>query len=399
MPDISLTSATRQNLLSLQDTAALTATNQYHLATGKKVATALDNPLSFFTAQGLNNRSNDLSALLDGISNGIQTIQAANQGITNIQRLVDQAKSITSQALATQVNTTGTAGTAYAPAATAAPVNFYINGTAVAATIGGTGQTAAQAVAALNTASNTAAPGTGNIFSVDPTGTKIVLNAAADVEFKTSADQTALGFAAGSGTGPTYTAGTTVGQSANLTVTGVTQRAALASQYNALLTQIDQLAKDSNYNGVNLIAGAGPNNNLTINFNEKATSNLTVNATNETSSGLNLSAITATSGTGGTGNFLVNADINSTVTALNAATSQLRTDASGFGTNLAVVQNRQDFEKQIINVLQTGSGNLTNADMNAEAANSQALTTRQQLGISALSLANQAQQSVLQLLR
>jgi len=64
-----------------------------------------------------------------------------------------------------------------------------------------------------------------------------------------------------------------------------------------------------------------------------------------------------------------------------------------------VVQNRQDFTKQIINVLDTGAGNLVNADLNEEAANSQALSTRNSLGISALSLANQAQQAVLQLLR
>jgi flagellin len=84
---------------------------------------------------------------------------------------------------------------------------------------------------------------------------------------------------------------------------------------------------------------------------------------------------------------------------LTTASSQLRTDASTFGSNLSVVQNRQDFTKNLVNVLDTGSSNLTSADLNAEAANSQALSTRQSLGISALSLANQAQQGILQLLR
>ena len=101
---ITLTAATRQNLLSLQGTADLLSSTQNHLSTGKKVNSALDSPVNFFTAQSLNNRSKDLSGLLDGISNGIQAIQAANQGITSIQKLVDSAKSTANQALATNTN-------------------------------------------------------------------------------------------------------------------------------------------------------------------------------------------------------------------------------------------------------------------------------------------------------
>ncbi len=185
-------------------------------------------------------------------------------------------------------------------------------------------------------------------------------------------------------------------------MSGVSARATLASQYNSLLTQIDQLAGDSSFNGTNLINGKGDNNNLTINFNPKGNSNLTVTATDETSSGLGLTSITSTSSktsTVGQGSFLLNADINTTLNKLTTASSQLRTDASTFGSNLSVVQNRQDFSKNLINVLDTGSSNLTAADLNQEAANSQALSTRQSLGISALSLANQAQQGILQLLR
>lgn len=84
---------------------------------------------------------------------------------------------------------------------------------------------------------------------------------------------------------------------------------------------------------------------------------------------------------------------------LNAASDKLKADSTTLGSNLSVVQNRQDFSKQLANILDTGAANLTNADLNEEAANSQALSTRQSLGISALSLANQAQQSILQLLR
>ena len=81
------------------------------------------------------------------------------------------------------------------------------------------------------------------------------------------------------------------------------------------------------------------------------------------------------------------------------ASSTLRSQASSFGSNLSIVQIRQDYNKNLINVLQTGSSNLTLADTNEEAANSQALSTRQSIAVSALALANQSQQSVLQLLR
>ncbi len=207
-----------------------------------------------------------------------------------------------------------------------------------------------------------------------------------------------MGFTAGSGTGPDLRDRQhTVGQSGDLTVSGVSARKSLADQYNSLLTQIDQLAQDASFNGTNLIAGAGANNNLKINFNPNGNSNLTVTATDMTSSGLKLNAITA--GTGGTGNFLLNSDITTTLNSISSASSTLRSAASTFGSNLSVVQNRQDFSKNLINILDTGSSNLTSADLNAEAANSQALSTRQSLGISALSLANQAQQGILQLLR
>lgn len=395
MSGVTLTAATRQNLLSLQDTAALTATTQNRLATGKKVSSALDNPVTFFTSQSLDQRSGDLSNLLDGISNGVQAIQAANQGITSIQKLVDQAKSVANQALSTQITTTGTATTAFSAATTATTVNMFVNGTSTSATIPASA-TIDQAISALN-----AAVGSGS-FTKDSTGTKLVMNASSDVEFNTTTDQSALGFAAGSGSATTYGATTAVAQSSDLTVSGVSARAALATQYNSLLTQIDQLAGDASYNGTNLIGGTGTNNNLTINFNAKGNSNLTVTATDETSSGLSLSAITSTSAktsTVGQGNFLLNSDINSTLTKLTTASNQLRSDSSNFGSALSVVQNRQDFTKNLVNVLDTGSANLTNADLNAEAANSQALSTRQSLGISALSLANTAQQGILQLLR
>src|SRR6267378_1140558 len=103
MSGIVLSSSVRQNLLSLQSTADLLATTQNRLSTGKKVNTALDNPTNYFTAASLDNRASDINNLLDGIGNGVQVLQAANTGITSLQKLVDTAKSIANQVLQSPV--------------------------------------------------------------------------------------------------------------------------------------------------------------------------------------------------------------------------------------------------------------------------------------------------------
>ena len=99
MSGIVLSASVRQNLLSLQSTAALLATTQNDLATGNKVNSALDNPTSYFTAAALNNRASDIGNLLDSIGNGVQVLQAANTGITSLQSLVANAQSIANQVL------------------------------------------------------------------------------------------------------------------------------------------------------------------------------------------------------------------------------------------------------------------------------------------------------------
>lgn len=98
MSDIVLSSGVRSNLLQLQQTADLISSTQNKLATGKRVNSALDNPINFFTAQSLGIRANDLNSLLDTMSTGINTIQAANNGITAITKLVQSAQSLISQA-------------------------------------------------------------------------------------------------------------------------------------------------------------------------------------------------------------------------------------------------------------------------------------------------------------
>ena len=166
-------------------------------------------------------------------------------------------------------------------------------------------------------------------------------------------------------------------------------RANLVSQYNNVLQQINTTSQDASFNGINLLNG----DTLKLIFNETGRSTLTISGVTFNDAGLGLSNLNPGI------DFLDSNSANKALTALNAASTTLRSEASSLGSNLSIVQIRQDFSKNLINVLQTGSSNLTLADTNAEAANSQALSTRQSIAVSALSLANQSQQSVLQLLR
>jgi hypothetical protein len=167
------------------------------------------------------------------------------------------------------------------------------------------------------------------------------------------------------------------------------QRASLVAQYNNVLAQINTTAQDASFNGINLLNG----DTLKLTFNETGKSTLSISGVVFNTTGLDLSNLTA-----GT-DFLDNSSANKALATLNTASTTLRSEASALGSNLSIVQIRQDFNKNLINVLQTGASNLTLADTNEEAANSQALSTRQSIAVSALALANQSQASVLQLLR
>src|SRR6187551_1977276 len=136
MSGIVLSASVRQNLLSLQSTADLLSTTQNRLSTGNKVNSALDNPTNFFTASSLNARSSDINNLLDGIGNGVQILQAANTGITSLQKLVDSAKSIANQALQTTVGYTKSSITSIAATGATASNLLGTAGADTAATAG-----------------------------------------------------------------------------------------------------------------------------------------------------------------------------------------------------------------------------------------------------------------------
>ena len=166
-------------------------------------------------------------------------------------------------------------------------------------------------------------------------------------------------------------------------------RAGLIAQYNNILKQIDTTSQDSSFNGINLLEG----DTLNLTFDETGKSTLAIQGVTFNTAGLGLS--TLTNGV----DFLDSSSANKVLASLSNVSTTLRSEASNLGSNLSIVQIRQDFSKNLINVLQTGASNLTLADTNEEAANSQALSTRQSIAVSALALANQSQQSVLQLLR
>lgn len=412
MSDIVLSASVRQNLLSLQSTANLLSTTQNRLATGKKVNSALDNPTNFFTSQALDARANDINNLLDGIANGTQVLQAANTGLTSLTKLVDTAKSIAQQALQATVGYSTRANiTVTAPTGAGA---LGVAGTATDLTNAGTNSLQAKTLIFKTsptasftlTISNVVAAN--NVNSIDALNTALTANG---VQLTASITAGAITFtstndAASATITKTGTyAAPPAGSSSSLDLSGTavtgavtaavvdassqTARAALVTQYNNIIAQITTTSQDSSYNGINLLNG----DNLKLTFNEKGSSTLNIQGVVFNPAGLGLVALT--SGT----DFIDNTSANTQLTALNKASTTLRTQASTLGANLSVVQIRQDFSKNLINVLQTGSANLTLADTNEEAANSQALSTRQSIAVSALALANQSQQSVLQLLR
>jgi len=400
MTGIVLSASVRQNLLSLQSTAELLSTTQNRLATGNKVNSALDNPTNFFTAQGLNNRSNDINNLLDSIGNGVQVLQAANTGLTSLQKLVDTAKSIANQVLQTTVGYSTKSSATTTVGAVGSAADLTTGGTT---TLQGKTVIFTPATGAATTLTFSNVVGAGNVNSLDALnaaisgagiGVTASISSTGFLTFTSSNDNAsqAITVAGGAAANTVQITGTTV---AAAPVTAVADsasqaiRANLVSQYNGILSQITNTAQDASFNGINLLNG----DTLKLTFNETGKSTLSITGVTYGATGLGLNVLV--SGT----DFLDSSSANKALTALSSASTSLRTEASALGSNLSIVQIRQDFSKNLINVLQTGASNLTLADTNEEAANSQALSTRQSIAVSALALANQSQQSVLQLLR
>ena len=367
MSQITLNASMRSNLLSLQDTQSLMDMTQERLSTGKQVNSALDNPSAFYTAQTLTNRASDLSGLLDSMGQGIQTIKAANEGIEAITTFVQQAKAIANSAKDEAPKTVVSTGASDGTAATAADFKVTINETTTTLSVSWAAAADNDTIAAAIQAKLDTLP---EVNGMSP-GLKIAANA--DGSFSVTSD-------------------TAIEADIDFDINGIKMKGTAGNaarvksvdQFNNILNQIDQLAKDSGYKGINLLQ----ENNLTVVFNEDRSSNLNIQGVDAGSKGLGIDAAADWGKT---------ANINKAIEQADSAVNTLRSWSSAFGNNYSVVQTREDFTENLINVLTEGADKLTLADMNEESANMLALQTRQQLAINSLSLASQASQSVLKL--
>lgn len=378
---VTLTAALRANLLSLQGTATLMDQTQLRLSTGKKVNSALDNPAAFFSAQSLSNRAGDLTKLLDGMGQAVQTLKAADEGIQSLTKLINQAQAIATTARDQASGGAVTAGTVDLNAA--AQANIVGFGTIAAADTftlqaGAGNPTTTFTIAAAESVSTLIAQinATSGFSAQLIAGT---LSTDRRLEIRTTNGTNLITTDAG---GVLSAFGNTVGTTVAVAGAPVDQ-ISLQSQYDAIRTQVTQLVADTGYRGTNLLNGGS----LVAQFNETNTSTLTMAGVTNTAAGLNISAAT----------FDTTANITLRLNELTAALNTLRSQASTFGNNLSTIQTRQEFTQNLVNVLSEGSDKLILADKNEEGASLLSLQTSQQLGIQALSLASQANQSVLRL--
>jgi flagellin-like hook-associated protein FlgL len=183
------------------------------------------------------------------------------------------------------------------------------------------------------------------------------------------------------------------GSTGEVDIGGNDVRKNLVKQFNELRDQLDKLADDASFNGINLLRG----DKLKLTFNETGSSTIDIQAKDADGDATSIDTATLGIENAETGEFDSDAAIDARLTGLSNALGTLRSQSSAFGSNLSIVQNRTDFTKKMINTLETGAANLTLADTNEEAANLLALQTRQQLSSTALSMASQSDQAVLRL--
>ena len=386
MPDITLSSAVRSNLNALQATSTLMSSVQEKLATGKKVNSALDNPNSFFTAKGLENRASDLSTLLDDMGQSIQTLKAADKGISAISDLVDAAKAKANQAQQTSSQSErNTFAKEYNELLTQIEDLAKDSGYKGKNLLGGTGND-------LSVTFNEDGTSSLSISSVDYTDTTLStgLNLS-DLTEATSGTSTIALTDAAITASTALTAGSllsadaefTAGDTLTFTDANGTELATL--DVTATTTVADLEAVIDGIDGASAALSAGV---LTTTSDFR----LSVSSSN---AGFNSGATLTTNGTDSS--FATDSSIESTLSSLKSAQDTLRAQASTFGTNLSIVENRQDFTNALINTLEEGAGKLTLADTNEEGANLLALQTQQSLASTSLSLAAQADQNVLRL--
>lgn len=374
MAEVVLSGAMRSNLLSLQNTSKLLDQTQSRLSTGLKVNGAIDDPTAFFTSRTLSTRASDLNELLDNMNLATETLNTADQGIQSILTLVETMKATANEALDTPI------------------VSSYVESDREIISAGTMSATAMDT--GLATSDVITIEVTGVITSIqlsDMTVDELVssISAISGATADISIDG-ALRIEADDGR--ELIIGSSAGDiAADLSIEGTfdngTNHDKYEADYNELRIQIDELAGDASYKGVNILTG----DDLTVNFNEDQTSQLVIRGADLTvEADLSLGEVTGNA-------WESESAIELAIAELDAAKETLRTQASTFGGNMSVVEVRSDFTDQLIVNLETGAAELTIADLNEESANLLALQTRQSLATTALSIASQAEQNVLQL--
>ncbi|MEM7565797.1 MAG: hypothetical protein AAF321_01035, partial [Pseudomonadota bacterium] len=391
--DIALSQAVRQNLLSLQNTADLMSRTQTRLATGNKVNSALDNPINFFTASGLNARAGELNNLQDSMSNAISTIEAADKGLTSITKMVEQMQATVRQAM--QVTTEDVSYTgAAAPAVgtviangesvvleveidgTAVLLDAYVNDTGADQTL-----TAQDVVDGINDAARLATDngqyvraslddaGMVEITAVGGRSLSIVASDGA-TGTTTAGDNTnefILGALPAAGAEPANTQLDGTGNLDILRTEANLKRLEFAEQYNELREQLNDLAQDASFNGVNLLQG----DDLKVVFNELTgaqQSKLEIDGEFVDTESLGVGKAHLWGGSYGGYNpdpLSIDFQSDSATGGLEDALGQLtgsldnlRSMAAKLGSNLSVVQIRSNFTNDMVNTLQTGAAKL-----------------------------------------
>jgi flagellin-like hook-associated protein FlgL len=411
MADIALSQGVRQNLLAMQKTVDLMARTQNRLATGKKVNSALDNPTSYFVSAGLENRANDLSRLLDSMGLGIKTLEAADNGIKALKKLIETAQATARQALqAASITPKVISSAANINATTELDTLGFSVGDDIIVTLGSTPPATAAAfdITATSTLQDLAnhinqddtiqggivdsarvhaKVENGRLVIESLTGDDITVVASGATATAQTSAAALFGTPTSTNAGPPLTATYDAPESFN------TIRSSLAQQFEDLKSQMDQLIKDTGYNGVNLLNG----DTLKVLFNENNTTFIDIEGVVFNSLGLGLAPLVNGNSADTPYDWQSDSEIKAALSKLDTALNRVRSQASDFGSNLIVLQTRQDFTKQAIATLNGGSDLLVLADVSEEGANLLALQTRQQLSTQALSLSAQTDQAVLRL--
>lgn len=385
MSDVTLSAAVRSSLLSLQNTTSLVERTQGRLSTGLEVASAIDDPVAFFQAKSLNDRAFDFNEKKDGIDQGVSTVTAALGGLESIEAIVRQLKGIASSLksatgtqftdLVSQYSTLRSQIGELANDASYQGTNLIDNNTESLA-VSFSDQTSSQLTIS---AANSRETGLG--IEAVAVGTNTTFNYAAGSQLQVSDGASitvtyqGTGVTYAEGSGATITFGTTSIAFSYAVDTTAVDTVTLTQGQILTITIGSEIGSGAGTTGGFVSLGAGAATQATA-----VTINTTGNVTNFVSEG-------------------VTSTIDALTTELDGALTTLRARTQTLGSNVALLQTRLDFTADYVNTLETGSGKLTLADLNEEGANLLALQTRQQLGISALAFAGQAEQGILGLFR